>query len=80
MDQDWMALSILLIQSTAWCKRAHGVMGAGMVKVVGIVVLSALFLGERDLFTVRCIPVCIPILFDVYQQFNLQLLTLQSTA
>ena len=27
---------------------------AGMIKVVGIVVLSALFLGERDIFTVRC--------------------------
>ena len=25
-----------------------------MIKVVGIVVLSALLLGERDIFTVRC--------------------------
>ncbi|CAK0783113.1 hypothetical protein CVIRNUC_006308 [Coccomyxa viridis] len=30
----------------------------GMVKVVGIVVLSALFLGERDLFTVRMVVGC----------------------
>ena len=36
-----------------------------MVKVVGIVVLSALFLGERDLFTVRCIPACSPFLFNI---------------
>lgn len=36
-----------------------------MVKVVGIVVLSALFLGERDLFTVRCIPACSPCLFNI---------------
>ena len=36
-----------------------------MVKVVGIVVLSALFLGERDLFTVRCNPACSPPLFSI---------------
>ncbi len=35
------------------CIIAHVCVIAGMIKVVGIVVLSAVFLGESKIFTVR---------------------------